>query len=145
MTLSLREIDSHNYEDVCDLELQPEQVGFLASNTWTLVEAAYNSGYHARAIYLSDQLVGLVMWVQETPERISIWRFMIDCNYQQQGLGRHALSMVIEEIKQVPDLNEIEICYSPKNSVAQRFFASLGFIETGMDVHDEDMLAVILL
>lgn len=71
MTLSLREIDSHNYEDVCDLELQPEQVGFLASNTWTLVEAAYNSGYHARAIYLSDQLVGLVMLPMFRESKIS--------------------------------------------------------------------------
>lgn len=145
MELTLRKIDSGNYEAVCDLELLPEQVGFLASNSWTLIEAAYNSGYYARAIYLSEQIVGLVMWVQESPERMSIWRFMIDSRYQKQGLGHQALRLVISEIKHVPGLTEIEICYSPKNLVAQRFFASLGFVETGMDDHDEDMLAIITL
>jgi diamine N-acetyltransferase len=51
----------------------------------------------------------------------------------------------LEEIKKASDLQEIEICYNPKNAVAKDFYSSFGFSEVGMDEDDEDMLAVIKL
>ena len=83
------------------------------------------------------------MWVQETPTKVSIWRFMIDESHQNKGIGRVALSEAITLIKQTSELKFIEICYNPKNPVAKTFYSSFGFEEVGLDEDGEDMLAVI--
>nr|WP_277819783.1 GNAT family N-acetyltransferase [Vibrio vulnificus] len=110
---------------------------------WSLVESMFNEGYETRAIYLNGEPIGFFMWVQEPKEKISIWRFMVDQEHQKKGIGRMALSLALEEIKQVPDLKEIEICYNPNNPVAKDFYSSFGFVEVGMDEDGEDMLAKI--
>jgi len=50
------------------------------------------------------------MWVAESPSKISIWRFMVDEQYQKQGIGRFAMALALHEIKQTAELQEIEIC-----------------------------------
>ncbi|WP_299010457.1 N-acetyltransferase [uncultured Shewanella sp.] len=145
MEVSLRPVTKENYEQVCELDVTKEQTSYVACNMWSLVEARYNEGYETRAIYLEEEPVGFLMWVQESNVKISIWRFMVDKAHQQKSIGRMALNLALAEIKKVPDLQEIEICYNPKNPVAKGFYASFGFSEIGMDEDDEDMLAVIKL
>lgn len=139
----LAPVASDNYEAVCDLKLHQTQEIYLASNLWSLVEAAYEPGCFPRAIYQQEQLVGFIMWVQETPQRVSIWRLMVDRQFQQQGIGRAALKLALAEIRQMAGVLQIEICYVPTNPVAKDFYASLGFVETGWDEAGEEMLAVI--
>jgi len=62
------------------------------------------------------------MWVPETTKTISIWRFMVDQNYQNNGIGRKDLQLALDEIKQINGLEEIEICYNPNNPVAKDFY-----------------------
>jgi diamine N-acetyltransferase len=85
------------------------------------------------------------MWVQKTSEKISIWRFMVDQNFQNKGIGRKALNLALNEIKSLNKLREIEICYNPQNPVAKDFYSSFGFNEVGMDEDNEDMIAIIRL
>lgn len=139
----LAPVASDNYEAVCDLKLHQIQEIYLASNLWSLVEAAYEPGCFPRAIYQQEQLVGFIMWVQETPQRVSVWRLMVDRQFQQQGIGRAALKLALAEIRQMAGVQQIEICYVPTNPVAKDFYASLGFVETGWDEAGEEMLAVI--
>ena len=143
MDISLREVSQENYEAVCDLEVTTEQEPYVACNMWSLVEAAYNDGHTCRAIYLAQQPVGFFMWVKETAQLISIWRFMVDKQYQQQGIGRQAMALALAEIEQDTDIKQIEICYNPNNPVAKNFYASFGFVEQGLDEDNEDMLALI--
>ena len=143
MNLSLEDITADNYEAICDLEVAKTQEEYVAYNMWSLVEAHYNSGYTCKAIYLNGVPVGFFMWVQETPSKVSIWRFMVDQTHQNKGIGRKALAMAIEEIKATPKLKQIEICYNPQNPVAKNFYTSFGFEEVGLDEDDDDMLAVI--
>ena len=145
MAVSLELVTKNNYEAVCDLDVLEAQQDYVAANTWSLVEATFNEGYQTRVIYLAEQPVGFFMWVAETAEKISIWRFMVDHKYQQQGIGRKALTLALADIKQQAGIKEIEICYHPQNPVAKTFYGSFGFNEVGMDEDDEDMLAVILL
>lgn len=145
MKISLTEVSKKNYEAICDLEVTEEQENYVASNTWSLVESAYNQGYSTRAICLDEEPVGFLMWVQDSASKVSIWRFMIDKKYQQKGIGRTALSLALNEIKKSPKLKEIEICYNPQNPVAKIFYSSFGFVEIGMSNDDEDMLAIISL
>ncbi|WP_281561361.1 GNAT family N-acetyltransferase [Thalassomonas sp. RHCl1] len=145
MEVSLRQVTKENYEAVCELDVLKEQEEYVACNMWSLVESMFNEGHENRAIYLGEEVVGFFMWVLETTEKMSIWRFMIDQKFQQKGIGRKALHLAINEIKSTDGITEIEICYNPKNPVAKSFYFSFGFCEVGMDEDDEDMLAVIKL
>ena len=141
--VTLRAVDQHNYEQICDLEVFEEQEDYVASNLWSLVQASYNPTCTARAIYDQELPVGLFLWSAETPRKVSIWRFMVDKQHQKRGIGREALGLLLEELRQIDGLARIEICYHPTNPVAGEFYASFGFAETGMDEDGEDMLAVI--
>jgi len=139
--VELRPVDRSNYEAVCDLQLRPEQKNYVAENTWSLVEAAYNEGYEPRAIYCNEKLVGFMMWVKETPKRISIWRFMVDKDSQNLGIGTQALTLAIEAISASPGLEFIEISYEKHNSVAKAFYQRFGFVDVGLDESGTEMIA----
>lgn len=143
MDVSLHQVTKDNYEAVCELDVLKDQEEYVACNMWSLVESMFNEGHETRAIYLGNDPVGFFMWVKETLTKISIWRFMVDHNHQQKGLGRKALELALIEIKETENLKEIEICYNPENPVAKAFYSSFGFVEVGMDEDDEDMLAII--
>lgn len=144
MKISLRPVNKQNYEAICDLEVTKQQEDYVAENTWSLVEAIFE-GYESRAIYADEIVVGYMMWVQEHPHKIAIWRFMVDKEHQFKGVGRQALTLAISEIEHTQGLSTIEICYHPENPVAKSFYSSFGFKEIGMDEDNEDMLAIITL
>ena len=52
---------------------------------------------------------------------------------------------MLAEIRTRPDARSIEICYKPGNANAKQFYASMGFVEKGLDADGNDMLAVIQL
>ena len=143
MNITLTDVDKNNYEEICDLSVAENQYDYVAENMWSLVESKFNPSYQTRAICLEGKPVGFFMWVPETKQRISIWRFMVDQNYQNKGIGRKALLLAFDEIKQTDGLEEIEICYDPNNPVAKDFYASFGFVEVGMDQEGEDVLAIV--
>ncbi len=145
MEVSLRQVTKENYEEVCELDVTKEQEDYVACNMWSIVESQYNEGYETRVVYMKEEPVGFFMWVKESEIKVSIWRFMVDKKHQQKSIGRVSLNLALAEIKKVSDLQEIEICYNPKNPVAKEFYSSFGFSEVGMDEDDEDMLAVIKL
>ena len=149
MTVSLNPVTRENYEEVCNLQLEKQQEDYVADNIWSLVESMFNPTYQTRAIYYNSTPVGFFMWVPTKPDEVSIWRFMVDKNYQNKGIGRKALQLAIDEIKQTEGLKRIGIYYNPKNPVAKRFYSSFGFVEVGIeddgDEDDGDMLAVIKL
>lgn len=144
MSISLSKVTRQNYEAVCDLQVTEDQDAYVAPNTWSLVESMFNEGYVARAICLDETPIGFFMWVRETDARTSIWRFMVDSKHQNQGFGRKAMNLALDEIRSDKEVREIEICYNPDNPVARDFYSSFGFREVGMDEDGDDMLAVIL-
>jgi len=143
--VSLLPVTRDNYEAICDLPLSEAQKPMLASNTWSLLEAAYNPGYQVRAIQADADLVGFMMWVPQSAQRVSIWRFMIALPHQGRGLGSLALQAAIREIAADPAVRELEICYHPDNEGSRRLYARHGFVEQGLDEEGEDMLALLQL
>ncbi len=91
MNITLKDVDKNNYEDVCELSVAEDQYDYVAENMWSLVESKFNPSYQTRAICLGGKPVGFFMWVPETKNRISIWRFMVDQNYQNKGIGCRAM------------------------------------------------------
>lgn len=145
MHIQLKSIDKNNYEAIALLEVSEEQQDFVASNMWSLLQAAYDTRCITRGIYENDTPVGFFMWVKTSAHKTEIWRFMVDKSHQRNGIGREAMAQALNEIKLDQELKEIEICYDPLNPIAKSFYASFGFKETGLDADGEEMLAVILL
>ncbi|ABG39454.1 GCN5-related N-acetyltransferase [Paraglaciecola sp. T6c] len=143
MNINLRPVTKDNFEEVSELAVSEGQQEYVADNSWSLLESKYHTGYTCRGIYQGSTPVGFFMWVAESPRKISIWRFMVDEQYQKHGIGRVAMELALHEIKQTTGLQEIEICYNPDNPVAKSFYQSFGFTEVGMDEDDDDMLAII--
>ena len=148
MTISLRAVTADNFDILSELPLLPQQRDYLASNDYSIAQASfYPATMHTRAVYCDEEVIGFLMFVSpdddDPPGHYRIWRFMVDHRRQGQGHGRAALGLALAEIRARPDARSIEICYKPGNANAKKFYASMGFVETGMDAEGCDMLAVI--
>lgn len=69
---------------------------------------------------------------------------MVDHPRQHNGIGRRAMQLLLAEIQACADARRITICYKPDNGNARRFYASLGFVETGIDGIGEMVAEIVL-
>ncbi len=126
---------------IAALELGQDQHDFVASNRESLAEARRDPDARPRAIHAGDRLVGFLMYeAPEDDDEATIYRFMIDQSVQGRGYGRAALRCVLDEIRSLPHVARVSICYMPQNVAARRLYGSAGFIETGLD-EDGEMIA----
>jgi diamine N-acetyltransferase len=142
--VKLMDVTVDNWEEVCELELDPEQAHLVASNAYSIAESKFNPYCHPRAIYAGKKLVGFLMYESleedNEPHDYSIYRFMIDRRHQGKGYGRQAFKQALKEIGNDPELDTVYVCYLPDNEVSRRLYASFGFEETGLD-DDGEMIA----
>jgi diamine N-acetyltransferase len=140
MTVTLRPITSENWRAVYALTntLTPQQQGYVMPNALSMLEALYEPEvFSARAIYASvgddtETLVGLLMTGYDAENRRHwLVRFMIGGEYQHKGYGRAALRILIDEYKLLPNCEAVFVSVEQNNHVAQAFYASLGFLDTG--------------
>ena len=143
MSVELRAVTKENWVQCIKLKLAPEQESFVAPNVDSIAESKFESHYEPRAIYSNNELVGFLMYCPEieTDEKDLYWlfRFMVDLEYQKQGIGKAALKLAIEEISK-NQCTKINILYSPKNTVAAKLYASFGFKPIGT-ADDGDIIA----
>lgn len=142
LDVTLRPVTRDNFEALMDLQVHAHQREFLASNSYSIAQASFYPNYHTRAIYAGEEVVGFMMFVvldgvDDEEGEYSIWRFMVDCRRQGQGLGRRALQALLGDIRSDPVARKVWISYVPGNAVASSFYASFGFVETGIDEEDE--------
>jgi len=152
----LRNITWENWEECIELQVTEEQDDFIASNDYSLAQAYVATLNDKRppftfAIYHGDVIIGFTMFYYQDHEIndgseyeelpcYTILRFMIDKQYQNQGLGKMAMQKVLEYIKSFPHgkASSIYLSYNPKNQVARHLFCSVGFVETGQLTSDEE-------
>lgn len=139
--VQLKDVTASNWRAVVRLELEESQKEMLASNLYSIAESKFDANARPRAVYAGKRVVGFLMY--DVPEAddddrvASIYRFMIDRKYQGEGYGRAALAQAIKEIKAIPGIKKISICYVPENPIAKEFYGSFGFVEVGRDEDDE--------
>lgn len=156
--LTLKKIDRRNIWKIVSLEVGENQRKFVATNTESLLEAytTVTAGGVALpfGIYDGDVPVGFVMiGYGELPDddnpaiakgNYSVWRFMIDKNYQRMGYGKAAMELVLDYIRTFP-CGRAEYCflsYEPENTVAKKLYNSFGFRENG-ELDGEEIIAVL--
>lgn len=140
MQVTLEPVTIDNFEALMDMELPPEQASYLASNAYSIAQSHYYPDYQPRAIYVDGVPVGFALYdIAGDGEagHYAIYRLMVDHARQHQGIGRAAMALLLAEIRACADVRRITICYQPGNGNAKRFYASLGFVETGIDARDE--------
>jgi len=140
--VTLRAVTRDNFEAVTDLALHPHQRAWLASNSYSIAQASFHPNFHTRAIYLDEEPIGFMMFValdgvDDAPGEYGIWRFMVDHRHQGKGHGRRALQSLLDEIRRDPVACKVWISYVPGNDTASAFYASFGFVETGLDEEGE--------
>ncbi len=145
--VSLREITADTVRAICALAVADDQKGFVAPNAVSLAQALFAPQAWYRAVCLGDEPVGFVMLADESlrspaPEapQIGIWRFMIDRRWQGRGIGRAALTLVIDHIRNKKLVRTVELSYVPGPGCPEPFYLGLGFRHTGRMDDDEVVL-----
>lgn len=139
-TVTLRPITRDNWIDCVSLTVSQEQRQFIASNAFSLAQAAYEPECTPLAVYAGETMVGFVMYVLDPDDgNWWIYRLMIDAKHQGNGYGRAALDLAIARIKR-PNCNKVVISIEPANDVARRLYEARGFRATGAQINGEDVL-----
>ena len=148
MSVKLAKIDYEDFHQVIDLELEEYQEGNLPSNVYSIAESSFSSLAHARAIWSGDKIVGFLMYRfgedEDDKHECVIWRFMVDRRYQNTGIGRAAMTLLMAEIKAHKSCKIIEIYYDAENISAKKLYTRFGFKTVGKR-HDGDVIAHVVL
>lgn len=146
--VSLREVTAQTVRAICKLEAQPP--GYVAPNAVSIAQAYFHPEAWFRAVYADEVPVGFVMLedsarLPQPPaeHRVFLWRFMIDAPRKGQGLGRAALRLVIEDLKQrYPGLQRFGTSCVIGPHSPRAFYESLGFVFTGEVDDGEEVLSL---
>ena len=159
--LRIEKINGKNVWEILKLRVSESQKEFVATNDVSIIEAyttiTANGFAFPFGIYDGKTPVGFMMigydsadYWEDTPdiarENYSLWRLMIDENYQKKGFGREAVALGLDFIKSFP-CGKSEYCwlsYEPENEVARQLYRSFGFVETG-DMVGGEIIAVLKL
>ena len=86
MNIFFKEIDKTNYEACVLLKVAEGQKRFVASNAYSLVQAAYEDNLYPLAVYDDEEMIGFILY--DYDEELKGWsfsRFMIDIKHQNKG------------------------------------------------------------
>ena len=131
--VELKEITKENIDEVLQLKVSETQEDFVSSAAYSLAQAyVYKETAFPFAIYADDVCVGFVMLgYYENEKQYTLWKFLIDENYQSKGYGRCALKLAIKYLVDNFNADEIYTGVAFGNNVAKELYYSIGFRETG--------------
>ena len=132
--LELRKITSANLEAVLNLQIFEYQDKFVSSTAQALAQAyVYHETAFPFAIYADDTLVGFIMFGYYTSRsQYTLWKFLIDRQYQKKGYGKEALMCGIAYLREKFNVREVYTGVLLGNDIAKHLYTSVGFVETGM-------------
>ena len=141
--ITLREITKDNWAACARLQVAEDQRNFVAPNTWSLLQYLYQDPTDTFApfgICDGDTMVGFAMYGMGDIGEMKgweIWRLMVDKNHQRKGYGRKALHLMIDLLREKFNPDAVYIMFELDNDVAQRFYESVGFQDTGIVIEGE--------
>jgi diamine N-acetyltransferase len=131
MDVELREITRDSVRAICALEVGDGQRGFVAPNAVSIAEAHYEPKHWLRAIYADGEPAGLVLTHEDPADSgYYLWRFMVADGFQRQGVGSHAMELLLERWRGL-GATAAALSVVPGNPGAIAFYESLGFRLTG--------------
>jgi diamine N-acetyltransferase len=141
--LYLKTITKYNWLKAISLRVREDQMKFVASNAISLAQLNFLEKFHAKGIYHDEDMVGFALYgIDEDDHEYWIYRMMIDQNYQGKGYGVKAISLVIDDIRNIKEdrHQSITLSYEPTNEHAKRIYEKMGFKEIeGLIIGDEQV------
>ncbi|NRD78528.1 GNAT family N-acetyltransferase [Bacillus sp. BRMEA1] len=128
MNIEFKPIDRTNYIECIDLKLNEEQKKFVAPNIFSLVQAAYEPNLYPLGIYKDNIMIGFILY--DYDNELNGWsmsRFMIDSNYQNQGIGKISIQKFIEFFTNKHGHLKLYTSASVDNQVAIDLYKKFGF------------------
>lgn len=143
----LKEITKENLDGVLALSVADDQKSFVSTNAESLAQAyVYSDTAYPFAVYDDDTIVGFIMMgYYEAKEYYTLWKFMIDKRYQNNGYGRRALELGIRYLRDRFNVSEIYTGVIPGNTIAKNLYKSVGFKETGLIESGMEEMRLVLL
>lgn len=130
--LHLETITKDNWLKAISLRVREDQVNFVASNTVSLAQLNFLENFHAKGVYLSEEMIGFALYgIDEDNHEYWIYRMMIDQTHQGKGYGKEAIQLVIDDIRAMKGEHHqtITLSYEPENEYAKRIYEKMGFKE----------------
>jgi diamine N-acetyltransferase len=140
----LEQISEANVKAVFELQVAPEQQGFVAPNPWSLAQALTAPDIAwPRAIVAGNEVVGFLMLEIDPDEPQGrpfwLWRLMIGATHQRQGIGTAALTAAVDEVV-ARGGTELYTSWVEGDGGPEPFYRRLGFLPTG-EVDDGEIVA----
>lgn len=130
MNINFREIDKTNYNTCIMLKVAENQKDYVASNEFSLVQAAYEEGLYPLGIYDGNEMVGFLLYdYDQELEGWSFSRFMIGINHQNKGYGTIALRKFLEFFHNKFPNEKIYISVEIDNEIAIKLYEDFGFVK----------------
>lgn len=133
--IRLERVNLSNWEQAITLDIADDQRRFLETPSilYGIAEVQFHPPYLPYVIWDGETMVGFVIY-GHLPEDSTKWwipLLIIDHRHQGKGYGRAAMEAVIQAVRgQAPDSTEIALNFKPDNTVAERLYASVGFVRT---------------
>ena len=128
MNINFREIDKSNYNECINLKVADSQVNYVASNSFSLVQAFYEEELYPLGIYDNETMIGFILYDYDKElEGWSFSRFMIDINHQNKGYGKVALEKFLEFFHEKYPKEKLYTSVEIDNEVAINLYKNKGF------------------
>lgn len=141
--LYLETITKNNWVKAISLRVREDQVNFVASNAVSLAQLNFLEHFHAKGIYLGEEMIGFALYgIDEDDHEYWIYRMMIDQKHQGKGYGKEAIQLIIDHIRAIKDdcHQTITLSYEPTNDHAKHIYEKMGFAEIeGLLISDEQV------
>jgi len=130
MNIEFKPITTENYIVCIDLKVAPEQDDFVAPNMYSLAQAAYEPELYPLGIYKDGVMVGFFLYDFDYDTiGWSMSRFMIDYNYQNQGIGSVALGKFIQFFYKKHGQLTLHTSANVNNLSTIRLYEKFGFVK----------------
>ena len=87
--------------------------------------------------FLSGELVGMAGFFREkhlkARHKGKIWGVYVRANCRHRGIGRALISALLEKVKTLPDLEQVNLTVSAHQLAAKMLYRSLGFETFGVE------------
>lgn len=143
MSIHFEPITTQNRELALNLQIAPEQHGFVESVAQCLNEADHHRRWKPVGIYHDDIMIGFSMygffgWKYPPFGKLWLDRLLIDKTYQGNGYGKTALAGLINRLIEEYHCKKIYLSVIEENQVAIALYQKFGFHFNGKkDIHNE--------
>lgn len=149
MSITIKEVTEENVNEILNLQVDESQNSFIESTKQCLDDAAEHNEFKPVGLYRDECLVGFAMYgfFPDEGENGRVWldRYLIDLSYQGQGLGKIALSALLDHIIAKYECKKIYLSLYDDNLVALNLYRKFGFEFNGeYDINKEKVMVKVV-